>query len=152
MTCYIKFEGEEPVGILKVGPKQLFVAPPSGGSLVKIQPLSVLDFFVVKQRGGIGKRIFDYMLQSEDVEPRFLAYDRPSPKLLGFLKKYFGLRSFTPQAVNFVVFHEYFEAKAHQSVTGRESDTTKVLERAPTARSKENARPDFRIRRSTLYY
>jgi alpha-tubulin N-acetyltransferase 1 len=48
------------------------------------------------------------MLKFENVQPSNLAYDRPSPKLMGFLKKYYSLMNFTPQNNNFVVFNEYF--------------------------------------------
>ncbi|KAF4742693.1 Alpha-tubulin N-acetyltransferase 1, partial [Perkinsus olseni] len=36
------------------------------------------------------------------------AYDRPSPKLLSFLRKHYGLHKYMPQGNNFVVFSEYF--------------------------------------------
>jgi alpha-tubulin N-acetyltransferase 1 len=51
------------------------------------------------------------MLASEAIEPRKLAYDRPSPKLLSFLKKHYGLGSYTPQNNNFVVYHAYFDTE-----------------------------------------
>ncbi len=44
------------------------------------------------------------------VEPRSLAYDRPSAKLLNFLSKYYGLTDYTPQNNNFVVFKDYFSS------------------------------------------
>jgi hypothetical protein len=56
---------------------------------VEISPLCVLDFYVVEghQRGGYGRQLFDSMLRSEVVEPQRLGYDRPSPKLIGFLRR-----------------------------------------------------------------
>ena len=48
------------------------------------------------------------MLKFENIQPSNLAYDRPSSKLMGFLKKHYSLMNFTPQNNNFVVFHEYF--------------------------------------------
>ena len=48
------------------------------------------------------------MLKFENVKPNTLAYDRPSPKLISFLKKHFSLVDYTPQNNNFVVFHDYF--------------------------------------------
>ena len=48
------------------------------------------------------------MLKFENVKPGNLAYDRPSPKLISFLKKHYSLVNFTPQNNNFVVFKEYF--------------------------------------------
>jgi alpha-tubulin N-acetyltransferase 1 len=61
-----------------------------------MNPLSVLDFYVHEsvQRGGHGKELFEKMLQTERVESRKLAYDRPSPKLKGFLAKHYGLKNF----------------------------------------------------------
>eukprot|EP00658_Telonema_sp_P-2_P082376 TRINITY_DN8700_c0_g1_i11.p1 TRINITY_DN8700_c0_g1~~TRINITY_DN8700_c0_g1_i11.p1 ORF type:complete len:306 (+),score=18.56 TRINITY_DN8700_c0_g1_i11:76-993(+) len=47
--------------------------------------------------------------QAEAVSPHRIAYDRPSPKLLGFLAKHYGLKAFTPQENNFVVYHKYFD-------------------------------------------
>lgn len=48
------------------------------------------------------------MLKFENVQPKILAYDRPSPKLLGFLKKHYGLNQYIPQNNNYVVFNDYF--------------------------------------------
>jgi alpha-tubulin N-acetyltransferase 1 len=48
------------------------------------------------QRGGHGMDLFSRMLQIEGVEPRKLAYDRPSPKMRGFLSKYYGLKNYVP--------------------------------------------------------
>lgn len=47
--------------------------------------------------------------KQEKINPEKLAYDRPSPKLLGFLAKHYGLKGFSPQANNFVVFDKYFQ-------------------------------------------
>lgn len=79
--------------------------------MVEMKPLCVLDFYVDHkvQRGGYGKQLFDAMLECEKQPPAKLAYDRPSPKLIGFMAKHFGLKSFVPQSNNFVVFDEYFK-------------------------------------------
>jgi alpha-tubulin N-acetyltransferase 1 len=76
-----------------------------------MQPLCVLDFYVdgKVQRGGWGKILFDAMLEFEKQIPSKLAYDRPSAKLIGFMAKHFGLKSFVPQNNNYVVFDEYFK-------------------------------------------
>jgi alpha-tubulin N-acetyltransferase 1 len=47
-------------------------------------------------------------LKEENKRPEKIAYDRPSPKLFGFLKKYYGLSKFIPQNNNFVIFDQYF--------------------------------------------
>jgi alpha-tubulin N-acetyltransferase 1 len=50
------------------------------------------------------------MLTHEKAKPEKLAYDRPSEKLLGFLAKHYGLKRFTPQNNNYVVFASYFDS------------------------------------------
>ena len=72
--------------------------------------MCVLDFYVHEsvQRGGHGKDMFERMLKEENIEPRKLAYDRPSPKLKAFLAKHYGLKSFVNQNNNFVIFDAYF--------------------------------------------
>ena len=51
------------------------------------------------------------MIEREAKQASELGYDRPSPKLLGFLKKHYGLQRYSPQANNFVVFDDYFKQK-----------------------------------------
>ena len=53
--------------------------------------------------------MFEKMLAAESVRPERLGYDRPSPKLLGFLAKHYGLNRYVPQTNNFVVFSQYWE-------------------------------------------
>jgi len=74
-------------------------------------PLCVLDFYVCEkiQRSGYGKQIFEKMLECENVDPAKLGYDRPSPKLMGFLKKHYGLTDYIPQNNNYVIFQDYFQ-------------------------------------------
>ena len=48
------------------------------------------------------------VLSNENLKPAKMGYDRPSNKLLGFLRKHYGLANYTPQSNNFVVFQEYF--------------------------------------------
>ena len=57
------------------------------------------------------------MLASEHIQPHRLGYDRPSPKLLGFLRKYYDLVQFVPQANNFVVFNNYFDESVNGATT-----------------------------------
>ena len=72
----------------------------------EIKPLCVLDFYVHEsvQRNGIGKQLFERMLQVEKVLPQKLGYDRPSEKLLSFLSKHYYLKKYVPQSNNYVVF------------------------------------------------
>lgn len=83
------------IGILKSGLKNLFIRR-AGGEMHEIRPVCVLDFYVHEnfQRGGWGKQLFDFFLENEQVAPEKLGYDRPSPKLLGFVRKHFGLENF----------------------------------------------------------
>ena len=80
------------MGFLKVGYKKLFITTESG-AIKEITPLCVLDFYVHEsvQRQGVGKRIFEKMLAHTGVTPNKIAYDKPSPKLMGFLAKHYGL-------------------------------------------------------------
>ena len=84
------------------------------GAYIEMNPLSVLDFYVHEsvQRGGHGKQLFEKMLKNEGVEPRKLAYDRPSPKLKGFLAKHYNLKDFVTQNNNFVVYDAYYDERA----------------------------------------
>lgn len=81
-------------------------------------PLCVLDFYIDEslQRKGYGKRLFEFMMTREQIlYPSRYAYDRPSPKLLSFLSKHYGLKEFSPQANNFVIFDAFFEKKNPES-------------------------------------
>ena len=77
----------------------------------QIEPLCVLDFYIHEscQRQGIGKLLFEYMLQCEKIQPCELAYDAPSKKLLSFLAKYYGLSKYNHQNCHFVIFYDYWE-------------------------------------------
>jgi alpha-tubulin N-acetyltransferase 1 len=98
-------------GLLKVGPKHLYYWR-KDGSQIEIDALCVLDFYVVEaaQRAGVGRRLFDAALAREDVDARRLAYDKPSAKMLPFLKKHYGLEAHAPQPNNFVIFDAFFDA------------------------------------------
>ena len=98
------------VGLLKVGQKNLFHWDANGRTTELRDQLSVLDFYVHEsfQRGGLGKMLFQAMLQHEGVSPERFAYDRPSPKLIGFLRKHYGLADFVPQQNKFVIFDQFF--------------------------------------------
>ena len=57
------------------------------------------------------------MLKKEAVPPEKLAYDRPSSKLMGFLRKHFNLSRHVPQNNNFVVFSAYFEGSSRSAAS-----------------------------------
>lgn len=69
----------------------------------------------------MGKQLFEFMLQREQTAPHQLGYDRPSPKLIGFLRKHYNLTNYDPQANNFVVFSSYFTSSpARPRVSGQQ--------------------------------
>jgi len=105
------------VGLLKVGKKNLFHFDTSGRTTELRDQMCVLDFYVHEdwQRGGFGKMLFEAMLSNEGVDPSQLAYDRPSPKLIGFMSKHFGLSEFVPQQNKFVIFKQFFADKPRQT-------------------------------------
>jgi hypothetical protein len=65
------------------------------------------------------------MLEHEGAIPSQLAYDRPSPKLLAFLRKHCGLSRFQPQNNNYVIFDEYFARGSAESSRGSRSSSAR---------------------------
>jgi alpha-tubulin N-acetyltransferase 1 len=96
-----------------------FVGMQDTGSLKQTRPLCVLDFYVHEscQRSGIGRTLIAAMLQHQNVHPVQLAYDRPSPKLLSFLRKHYSLSATQPQTNNFVVFRGFLQLRTPLSRT-----------------------------------
>lgn len=133
------------IGLLKVGRKKLFVFDASG-THKEVQPLCILDFYIheSKQRMGMGKILYEYMLQEESVLPVHLAIDRPSEKFMNFLLKYYGLKNILPQNNNFVVYDGFFEnnldlIQGHKGQPDNKSvagmNATRVIEAAGSANS-----------------
>ena len=108
--CYVLRERSKVLGLLTIGRKHLYYWHRGGGTK-QLDPLCVLDFYVSDkaQRAGYGLKLFEAMLAAEGREARSLAYDRPSPKMLPFLRKHYGLADYNEQPNNFVVFDDYFE-------------------------------------------
>lgn len=98
-------------GYIKTGRKKLFMTTQMG-RFEEIEPVCVLDFYVHEssQRIGIGRALYEAVLEGEHQAPATMAYDRPSPKLLAFLKRHYGLSEYIPQANNFVVYKQYWDA------------------------------------------
>mmetsp|Transcript_14472 Transcript_14472/g.29745 ORF Transcript_14472/g.29745 Transcript_14472/m.29745 type:complete len:191 (+) Transcript_14472:174-746(+) len=86
----------------------------------------VLDFYVDEsvQRGGWGRKLFDAMVEDLSMSdasqlksvptneiPGRLAYDRPSPKMIPFLAKHFGLTKIVEQSNNYIVFQPFWDAR-----------------------------------------
>lgn len=87
--------GNKALALLKTGDKNLFL---TGTVVHQIKPRCVLDFYVHEslQRKGIGLEMFECMLANEKIKAYQMAYDRPSIKLLGFLRKYYKLSDYSP--------------------------------------------------------
>ncbi|CAH8618024.1 unnamed protein product [Schistosoma guineensis] len=98
------------LGFLKTGRKRLFVHD-RRGVCVECVPLCVLDFYVheAHQRKGCGKKLFDFMLKYENINPSCLAIDFPSKKMLQFLQKHYQLKNPIFSSNNFVVYSRFFD-------------------------------------------
>lgn len=81
-------------GLLKIGTKNLYVFD-ENGETKQVPAQCVLDFYIheSRQRAGLGREMFELMLQRENVEAQKLAIDRPSDKLIAFLRKHYGMGS-----------------------------------------------------------
>ena len=80
-------------GILRVGKRSLYVRRKPDSEYSQISPLCVLDFYVHEscQRSGVGAQLFRHMLSREEAQPHKLGYDRPSHKLVSFLRRHCGV-------------------------------------------------------------
>lgn len=154
---YLMVDDRRALGFIKVGTKRLFVAPPAvhasrsnhacvQDALKEISPLCVLDFYVHEscQRTGLGRHLFDTMLAGEGTSAVQLAYDRPSPKLLPFLRKHFGLSRYQPQNNNFVIFDEFYSQhkvpadRASRSLSVRRGRSSEAMDDAASRGSRRS--------------
>ena len=92
-------------------------------------PAPVSTAMIEKMRSGTAAKAST--LQHEDRDPQEFAYDRPSPKLIGFLRKHYGLNDFTPQQNKFVLFEQFFRSRQPKAATMYDS----VRDRPLTARN-----------------
>lgn len=97
-------------GLLKMGPKDLYLFDERGQLRSRIGTPAVLDFFVhsAHQRRGLGKRLFDNMLRDLDLTLCKCAVDRPSAMMTAFLAKHYGLVRTIAQANNYVLYDGFF--------------------------------------------
>ncbi|XP_011182953.2 alpha-tubulin N-acetyltransferase 1 [Zeugodacus cucurbitae] len=116
--------GDEVVGLLKIGTKDLYLFDEFGQSRKVDNAPCILDFYIhdKRQRSGLGKKLFQTMLSEEKWEPVKCSVDRPSEKLLGFLKKHYGLERVIPQANHFVLYDGFFE---HEKVNEQPNEITR---------------------------
>lgn len=79
----------------------------------EIDALCVLDFFVSEelQRCGIGRALFDAMLQSHDADPSQVALDRPTAKSIAFMRRHYGVGEPFEHANRFVTFGDTLWAR-----------------------------------------
>ena len=99
------------IGFIKFGNKNLYLYKKKG-QIIQKDMISVLDFYVEEQyqRCGIGKTLFDEFLKFAHCHPIECAYDRPSPKLISFLKKNYKLEDINIQPNKFAVIERYLES------------------------------------------
>ena len=100
------------LGILKTGRKHLFLRMSDmSATLREVEPLCVLDFYVHEslQRQGIGSKLMTAFFREEGMSAESVAYDRPSSKLIAFLRKHYGLQDYANQTNNYVVFRKFWE-------------------------------------------
>ncbi|GAB5367754.1 hypothetical protein AAMO2058_001258300 [Amorphochlora amoebiformis] len=129
-------------GLLKIGRKKLFVRNNNSARVIELNAHCVLDFYVHQscQRQGVGKKLFDFMLNSEQLPASKFAIDRPSEKCLAFLKKHYGLSNFTPQNNNFVIFEEYF---SENPTSARSATISAGIEKTSGRLSNSQVSSDF---------
>lgn len=120
-------------GLLKTGVKNLYIRR-QNDQYSQVSPICVLDFYVHEsfQRTGIGKLLFEAMLDNESKLPHQLGYDRPSSKLMNFLVKHYHLNGHIPQVNQFVVFNAYFDESSSVREDQRKKDEDNM--------SKENSK------------
>lgn len=110
------------VGYLKYGHKDLFFYNKKGKVKEYPSTLCLLDFYVMHsiQRQGCGIMLFKEFLAQAEIEfnrtaraggvtfgPHLFAYDRPSPKLLAFMKKHYGLNKPDLQPNKYTIFEGF---------------------------------------------
>ena len=81
------------------------------------------------QRKGVGKMIFDYMLNYENKHPASLAYDRPTLRLLSFMKKNYGLKDYMTQNNSFMIYEQFFNQEGYpNNDTEFDNETFRVIQ------------------------
>ena len=135
-------EGSLLLGYLKVvRDRRLYLVDNHGRRYVHT-PLCVLDFFVhsAAQHQGKGVELFNKMLESEQVEAAKCAFDRPSPALLQFLDRHFGLGQPIWQSTAIVVFPKIFDGIQPEGKVGRNEGMGQMEEEERPMTAKERNR------------
>ncbi|KAI8034448.1 alpha-tubulin N-acetyltransferase 2 [Drosophila gunungcola] len=118
-------------GLLKVGTKDLYLFDKEGCCRRADRTPAILDFYVTesRQRRGVGKQLFQRMLDDQGWTACKCSVDRPSDKMLAFLSKHYGLVRTIPQGNNFVIYEGFFDdAKAAKDAKDAK-DTSACLSR-----------------------
>lgn len=108
LLLYIDDHTNKALGFAKYGYKNLYFYR-KNGSMLQCTPPCLLDFYVSEslQRRGIGLQLFTSVLAELNIDPHLIAYDRPSPKLLSFVKKHFALSMPDLQPNRYCVFEGF---------------------------------------------
>ncbi|ODM91638.1 Alpha-tubulin N-acetyltransferase 1 [Orchesella cincta] len=132
------FSSNQVIGLLKIGKKKLFMFDLSG-TQHEFSPMCILDFYVheSRQRQGCGKYLFENVMREEGIPVEHFAIDRPSDKLLNFLRKHYNLAKIIPQVNNFVIFDGFFNSRSDYAGKknrwrGLDQDQTPDRQRAST--------------------
>ena len=122
----IKASKNQVLGFLKVGTQKLYVRD-KYYNYHNVAPLCVIDFYVYEscQRKGIGRELFEYMINFERKVPEEMAYQRPTTPLLNFLQKNYNLYNYVLQNNNYIVFDEFFNYIDNNLAT--DNSTTRAI-------------------------
>ncbi|XP_014252267.1 alpha-tubulin N-acetyltransferase-like isoform X1 [Cimex lectularius] len=102
------------IGMLKMGKKRLYMID-EHEKRNEGMAHCILDFYIHESKQGMGyeRKLLDYMLHEEGVEPEKLAINCPSEHFLRFLQKHYNLTQDMYQSNNFVVFSGFFNNSPH---------------------------------------
>jgi len=109
IICSQSTEVRKLTGFIKFGTKKLFFYKRNGAIVEIADALCLLDFYVdeAQQRKGLGLQLFQEFLRLSNVNPEFVAYDRPSTKLIAFMRKHFNLCKPDFQPNRFALFEGF---------------------------------------------
>ncbi|MHA2246601.1 MAG: GNAT family N-acetyltransferase [Candidatus Hodarchaeales archaeon] len=87
-TVYVYIKDQKPIGFYNVG----FIKISIRGKPQK--RLSGNDFYVMKQfqRQNYGKKLSDFMLNTQGISPREMVYNHPSEKAVNFFQKHYEIK------------------------------------------------------------
>ncbi|ORX59093.1 DUF738-domain-containing protein [Piromyces finnis] len=96
------------IGYIKIGKKKLYLYD-KDGVCHELVLQTILDFLIttIYQKKGIGHHLFEYVLKKENLKETNIAYDRPSDRLINFLKKHYNFTKDIPQYNNFMIFENF---------------------------------------------